>query len=117
MCVHPHILKCYGKAKCYDGSWILLLQFAAHGDLESYYSKLGVKTQKDGYNLKGIGLSMGERLEFVNQLMQAVRHVHHLGVIHRDLKPTNILVSAQKTVLLGDFGATTDVKHSENSGL
>lgn len=84
--MHPHILKCYGKTKCRDDSWILLLEYAAHGDLEAYYSELGVRTVKDGKDkrghekLKGIGLSMGERLEMVNQLMQGLRQMHGLGV-------------------------------------
>jgi serine/threonine protein kinase len=106
--VHPHVLRCYGKTKCVDRSWILLTEHAAYGDLLSFYSKLGVRVEKDGNNLKGIGFSMGKRLQMANQLMQALRHMHSHGVLHRDLKPQNILVSAQKTILLGDFGATID---------
>lgn len=32
--------------------------------------------------------------------------MHGLGILHRDLKPHNIMVSANVDVLLGDFGAT-----------
>jgi serine/threonine protein kinase len=107
--VHPHVLRCFGRTKCFDDSWILLTEHAAYGDLLSFYKELGVGVEKDkNNNLKGIGLSMGKRLQMTNQLMQALRHMHKNGVIHRDLKPQNILVSAQKNILLGDFGATLD---------
>ena len=49
-------------------------------------------------------LSTRERLELVAKICDAVEHAHQKGVIHRDLKPGNILVdeSAQPKVL--DFG-------------
>jgi len=40
--------------------------------------------------------------------MSALQYMHSLGVYHRDLKPKNIMVSEQVTILLGDFGATTN---------
>jgi serine/threonine protein kinase len=40
--------------------------------------------------------------------MSALRYMHSLGVYHRDLKPKNIMVSARRTIKLGDFGATTN---------
>ncbi|MDB5298853.1 MAG: pknB 2, partial [Phycisphaerales bacterium] len=38
-------------------------------------------------------LSTDERLELIIPVCQAVQHAHQKGVIHRDLKPTNILVT------------------------
>lgn len=37
-------------------------------------------------------LSIGQRLDLFRQLCRAVQHAHQKGVIHRDLKPTNLLV-------------------------
>jgi len=34
--------------------------------------------------------------------------MHSLGTYHRDLKPKNIMLSAALSILLGDFGATTN---------
>lgn len=36
----------------------------------------------------------------------AVKHMHALGIYHRDLKPLNLMVSKEINLLLGDFGAT-----------
>jgi eukaryotic-like serine/threonine-protein kinase len=35
----------------------------------------------------------------------ALAHVHSLGMVHRDVKPGNIMCSANGTVFLTDFGA------------
>jgi serine/threonine protein kinase/WD40 repeat protein len=52
-------------------------------------------------------LSLNERLELFIEVSQAVQHAHQKGVIHRDLKPTNILVSQTDTAPVPkviDFG-------------
>jgi serine/threonine protein kinase/DNA-binding beta-propeller fold protein YncE len=52
-------------------------------------------------------LSLGERLGLIMSVCDAVQHAHQKGVIHRDLKPTNIIVSQADTAPVPkviDFG-------------
>ncbi len=50
------------------------------------------------------GLSMRDRLALFTQVCDAVQHGHQKGVIHRDLKPGNILVDSSAQVKIIDFG-------------
>jgi eukaryotic-like serine/threonine-protein kinase len=56
------------------------------------------------------GLGLRERLELFLKVCAAVEHAHRMGVIHRDLKPGNILVDAAGQPRVLDFGVarTTD---------
>lgn len=49
-------------------------------------------------------LLISERLELFNQVCEAVQFAHQNLVVHRDLKPTNILVTKEGMVKLLDFG-------------
>ena len=49
-------------------------------------------------------ISARDVLDFVPQIGEALRHAHETGIVHRDVKPENILVDRRNRVRLVDFG-------------
>jgi len=63
----------------------------------------------DGYDLEELieekgRLSLPKALDIFTQILKALYYVHSKGIIHRDIKPKNILIDKEGTVKLTDFG-------------
>ncbi len=72
---------------------------------------LDAPTLSDEIRLRGP--LTGERLErFANSLIQAIGSIHRANVMHRDLKPTNVLVGADGSAHVLDFGLASLVDAS-----
>ena len=61
-------------------------------------------TLKEYMEKRGSQLSWQEALHFMTQIMQALRHAHSKGIVHRDIKPQNIMVLRDGSVKVADFG-------------
>jgi serine/threonine-protein kinase len=87
---HPNIARLI-DAGASAGGWPFLVMELVHGEPITTWStsnKLGIK----------------ERLRLILQVCDALQHAHRNLVVHRDLKPGNILVAGDGTVRLLDFG-------------
>lgn len=73
------------------------------------------KTVSEWLKEKGV-LSIDETIKIVRQLLNAINHAHKVGVIHRDIKPNNILLCEDGTVKVMDFGLAKLIQeHGEQS--
>jgi serine/threonine protein kinase/tetratricopeptide (TPR) repeat protein len=88
---HPGILKVFPPER-EDGALLLPMELAPGGDLR---------------RLRGAGYLAV--VPVLLEIAQALEHAHERGVIHRDLKPGNVLFDARGHAKLADFGASGQV--------
>jgi len=86
---HPHILPIYDFGE-QDGYLYVVMGY------------LGAGTLADRMKLGSIELD--EAARFVRQISSALEYAHSRGIIHRDIKPTNVLLDAQGNAYVVDFG-------------
>ena len=46
-------------------------------------------------------------------IVEAVEHVHKKNIVHRDIKPNNLLFTDKGYLMLSDFGLATDLKEGQ----
>ena len=65
---------------------------------------------------RGKHLPLVERLRIGAQVADALDYAHQQGVIHRDVKPANVLLTAADQAKLSDFGLSLIAEHGDASG-
>lgn len=91
MLSHPNIMAVYDVSKSSDLEYIVM-ELLDGITLKQYMQK------------KGEPLSWKEALHFITQIMKALSHAHGRGIIHRDIKPQNIMVLRDGSIKVADFG-------------
>lgn len=98
---HPNIVKMCSHGK-WEGGYYIALEFIIGGSLRQY--------------LMNTPLSLKRALEMILEIAYAICHLHTHGIIHRDLKLENILITEEGSIKLIDFGIAQlldDVKVGE----
>jgi calcium-dependent protein kinase len=90
-CDHPNIVKYYETYD--DTSYIyLVMELCSGGDLF------------DNIINKGSAMSESEASLIINKLMKALNYCHSNDIMHRDIKPQNIVIGDDGEFKLVDFG-------------
>jgi len=86
---HPNIVSIHDISS-HEGMDFLVMEFVEG------------RTLKELMDTKA--MSLGEVLEFAAQIASALEAAHSAGIVHRDIKPTNIMVTASRQIKVLDFG-------------
>ena len=90
MMSHPNIVGVYDVCQS-DGLEYIVMELIEGITLKQYITRKGVLTWK-------------EVLHFSIQIVKALSHAHSRGIIHRDIKPHNIMILKDGSVKVADFG-------------
>ncbi|HSC82275.1 MAG TPA: protein kinase [Pseudomonas sp.] len=91
---HPSIITIYDIERLADGRYYLAMEFFPGGDLARH---------------KGELFAPDRALEIIRQIASGLAVVHDKGLVHRDVKPANILFRDDGTAVLTDFGVAKDL--------
>lgn len=72
-------------------------------------------TLKQYMQKKGMPLNWREALHFIIQIVKGLSHAHSRGIIHRDIKPHNIMVLRDGSVKVADFGIARLVSANQST--
>ena len=103
MLSHPNIVAVYDVSHSDDVEYIVM-ELIDGITLKQYMNRRGALPWK-------------EALHFSKQIAKALSHAHERGIIHRDIKPQNIMLLRDGTIKVGDFGiAALENEIHENNG-
>jgi len=98
----------------------LVWKYDGLGTLQDYLSErdfpLNLETVVLGGEQKGTKLEREKRVvqELARQLFSNIKAMHDAGLVHRDIKPDNILITEQGRLKLLDLGAAVDLRNGFN---
>src|ERR671931_311136 len=85
---HPNVVGVFDRGTV-DGAHYIAMEYVEGASLKDLIDR---------------GLSVGEAVEIVRQVLGGVKYAHDRGIVHRDLKPQNVLVDSEGRARVTDFG-------------
>lgn len=98
---HPHIVRVRDFA-VENRNPFLVMDYAPNGSLR--------QQMPEGY-----ALPLDVVVLYIKQVALALQYAHDNGIIHRDVKPENILIGSNNELLLSDFGIALDMQDEDDS--
>ena len=98
---HPHLVPLYDYWRDPEGAY-LVMRWLREGSLQ-------MALERGPWNLEPAA-------RLLSQIAGALAYAHRQGVVHRDVKPANVLLDDDGNAYLSDFGIAARVVDAENSG-
>lgn len=95
---HPHIVRIL-DFDVEEGTPFFVMNYAPGGTLRTHHQR-------------GVRVPLDLVVSYVNEMADALQYAHEEKVIHRDVKPENMLVGRRGEVVLSDFGIATLARSS-----
>jgi serine/threonine-protein kinase len=96
---HPNIVKLL-TVDVVDGNVLMVMEYVEGIDLESLIDQKAK-------------LDLSESLRFLKQILSALAFAHDQRVIHRDIRPSNIMIDLKNNVKITDFGTSILLKERQ----
>jgi len=93
---HRNVCRMHDLGKAEEGYYISM-EYVEGENLKSYIRKIGKLTEE-------------ETISLAQQVCEGLKEAHELGVIHRDMKPQNIMIDRDGRVKIMDFGIARSVE-------
>ncbi|MEX5294904.1 protein kinase [Kocuria sp. CPCC 205268] len=100
---HPHVVSVLDQGHAPDGVPYLVMEHVAGSTLRDLLRRRGA-------------LPPGEALALLEPVLDGLAAAHRAGLVHRDVKPENVLIAGTGRVTVADFGLTRAVDQHTGTG-
>ena len=98
---HPHIATIYDYGETENGEPYIVMEL--------------IKGETLGELMLTEKLTVGRSIDIIKQVAEALAEAHHHGIIHRDIKPTNVAINERGHVKVLDFGLAKQIALSPDA--
>ena len=106
---HPGVVAVFDRASTEDGSLCYMMSLAQGKTLSDYLDN--IRNTEFPWQM----VSLVDRINLFIKILDVMAYAHSMGVVHRDLKPDNIIIGEHGEVRILDWGLARSLREVEGS--